>query len=122
MAKTFNFRNATLGGLTKRKVAILRQMRIPSGALRASYVRQFLTCGKENCRCQRGMKHGPFHYLVQCLGVGSVRKFLLKTPARREQAQKSIAAYAAFQEQLEELSQINTELLRRGGLSDESSR
>ena len=62
------------------------------------------------------MKHGPFHYLVQCMGVGKVRKFLLKTPAQREQARASIAAHAAIQACLEEFSQINTELLRRGAL------
>lgn len=48
------------------------------------------------------------------MGVGSVRKFLLKTAAQKEQAVVSIAAFVAFHEQLEELSQINTELLRRG--------
>ena len=68
------------------------------------------------------MKHGPFHYLVQCMGVGKVRKFLLKTPAEREQARESIAAHAAFQTRMEELSQINTELLRRGERLDESRR
>jgi hypothetical protein len=95
-------------------------MSIPASAVRASSVRQFLTCGKKNCRCQRGRKHGPFQYLVQCLGVGSIRKFLLKTPAQREQARASIAAHSVFQEQLEELSQINTELLRRGALLNDS--
>jgi hypothetical protein len=54
------------------------------------------------------------------LAVGNVRKFLLKTAAQREQAGLSIAAYAQFHEQLEELSQINTELLRRGELLSES--
>ncbi|MGA2175579.1 MAG: DUF6788 family protein [Verrucomicrobiota bacterium] len=121
MAKTFNFKGASDLDLTRRKNALLERMHIPTSAMRASYVRQFLTCGKKNCRCQRGRKHGPFHYLVQCLGVGSVRKFLLKTTAQREQARASIAAYAIFQEQLEELSQINAELLRRGELLAESA-
>jgi hypothetical protein len=48
------------------------------------------------------------------MSVGNIRKFLLKTPAQQEQANVSIAAYVVFQRQLEELSQINTELLRRG--------
>ena len=122
MAKTFNLKGASDPDLTRRKIALLAGMRIPASAVRASYVRQFLTCGKKNCRCQRGMKHGPFHYLVQCLGVGSVHKFLLKTPAQREQARASVAAHSIFQEQLEELSQINAELLRRGELLDDSPR
>jgi flagellar biosynthesis/type III secretory pathway chaperone len=54
------------------------------------------------------------------MGVGNIRKFLLKTPAQREQARASIAAHAEVQADLEELSQINTELLRRGELLDAS--
>jgi hypothetical protein len=114
MAKTFHCKSASDADLHERKITLLAQMRIPSTAVRASRVRQFLTCGKKNCRCQQGHKHGPFQYLVQCMGVGSVRKFLLKNRAQQEQALASITAYVRFQEQLEELSQINTELLRRG--------
>jgi hypothetical protein len=114
MAKIFHFKRLADADLKKRKTDLLAQMRIPSSAMRASQVRQFLTCGKKNCRCQGGSKHGPFEYFVQCMGVGSVRKFLLKTPSQRESAREGIAAYGQFQAQVEELSQINTELLRRG--------
>jgi hypothetical protein len=100
--------------LQKRKIALLKQMLVPPDLLRASYVKQYLTCGKINCRCRRGFKHGPFYYLVRCLGTGNVRKFLLKTPELRRQAREGIAAHLKFQRQLAELSEINTELLRRG--------
>jgi hypothetical protein len=120
MAKIFRCKNASHAALQKRRTALLAQMRVPSNAVRASRVRQFLTCGKKNCRCQRGHKHGPFLYLVQCMGVGRVRKFLLKTRAQQEEASASIVAFLEFQRQLEELSQINTELLRRGLPVDEA--
>jgi hypothetical protein len=45
--------------------------------------------------------------------TGKTRKFLLKTVGQEEQARVAVAAYAQFQEKLEELSQINTELLWR---------
>lgn len=114
MAKTI--RQKTTAALLKRKVVLLAQLDPPADSMRASYVRQYLTCGKRNCRCQRGHKHGPFYYLVQCLGTGRVRKFLLKTPEQRKQARMSIAAYQNHQRRLAELSEINTELLRRGEL------
>ena len=104
--------------LRKQKTVLLAQFRPPTDLLRASYVRQFLTCGKKNCRCQRGFKHGPFYYLVQCLGTGQMRKFLLKTTEQRKQARDGIAAHLEFQRQLAELSEINTELLRRGETID----
>jgi hypothetical protein len=43
-----------------------------------------------------------------------MNKFLLKTPAQRQAALAGIEHYHQFQEQVEELSQINAELLRRG--------
>jgi len=95
---------------------LLRRMQIPPQWLRASLVRQHLTCGKRNCRCQRGLKHGPFHYLTQCLRTGRVRKFLLKSERQRKQARACIAARLKFQRQLAELSEINTEMLRRDEL------
>jgi len=120
MAKIFSLESTTTPALRERITVLVSGLQVPIASIRASYVKQFLTCGKKNCRCHHGRKHGPFHYLVQCLGVGKVRKFLLKTPLQRAQAQRSIAAYAALQTLIEELSQINTELLRRGVSVDES--
>jgi len=72
------------------------------------------TCGKPNCACARGQKHGPFYYLTHCLAVGRLTKFLLKTPAIQQTIRAATAAFNQFYDGLEELSQINTELLRRG--------
>jgi len=114
MAKIYDVAGEPTSSLRKRKAALLEKLSVPRDALRASCVRQFVTCGKPNCRCRSGAKHGPFHYLVQCVRSGKTRKFLLKSSDQRQHARTSIAAYAAFQERFEELSQINTELLRRG--------
>ena len=116
MAKIFLLRNLSLIALRKRKLDLLVRLALPVDAMRASCVQQYLTCGKINCRCRRGRKHGPFHYLVQCLGPGKIQKFLLKTASQQELARASVAAYTQFQKQLEELSQINAELLRRGAV------
>jgi hypothetical protein len=99
--------------LLKRKADLLARMQPPPNFLRASYVKQYLTCGKANCRCHRGFKHGPFYYLVQCLDAGKIRKFLLKSSAQRIQARVGIAAHIKLKRQLAELTKINTELLRR---------
>jgi len=113
MAKTLNLRKKSLSALQKQKAALLKRTSVPPDFMRASYVEQYLTCGKTNCRCRRGFKHGPFFYLVQCLGTGKVRKFLLKTPDQRKQARAGIARHLKFQRLLSELSEINTELLRQ---------
>jgi hypothetical protein len=108
------FRHASTPALRQRKVALLRQLAIPSQFLRASYVERFTTCGKANCVCAQGRKHGPFYYLASGLEPGHVLKFLLKTPAQQEQGRQGVQAYQRLWEGLEELSQVNAELLRRG--------
>jgi len=114
MVKKSALHKLALAALQERKATLLSELHLSPDLVRASYVRQYLTCGKKNCRCRRGFKHGPFFYLVQCLGTGKVRKFLLKTPAQRKQARAGIAAHLKLQRRLAALSEINTELLRRG--------
>ncbi len=43
-----------------------------------------------------------------------MQSLLLKSPAQVEQARQSLAAYAQAQQALDEISQLNHELLRRG--------
>ena len=106
-------RKSTLA-LRQRKRFLLSQFQVLPDCLRASLVERFSRCGKVNCHCHHGGdKHGPFYYLTQCLAVGKVNKFLLRTPPQRQSAQHAIEHYRRLQEQLEELSQINAELLRR---------
>ncbi len=113
MAKIFEVQRKSTLALRQRRQALGRQG-APSRLVRASVVEQYFTCGKANCVCQRGKKHGPYYYLMACLTPGTIRKFRLKTPTQLEQARRSTAAYVRYLEQLEELSQINAELLRRG--------
>lgn len=114
MAKIHAVRRKSTLALRQRRTALLRQLTLPPQAIRASVVERFGTCGKPGCACHFGAKHGPYYYLTQCVAVGQVRKFLLKTPEVLATAQGAVAAFNRFYDQLEELSQINAELLRRG--------
>ena len=113
MARIYNTAKSTLA-LRQRKRFLLSQLKIRPDSLRASLVERFSRCGKANCHCHHGGdKHGPFYYLTQCLAVGKINKLFLKTDAQRQAAKAGIEHYQQLQEQLEELSQINAELLRR---------
>ena len=113
MARIYDTSKSTLA-LRQRKRFLLSQLKIRPDSLRASLVERFSRCGKANCQCHHGGdKHGPFYYLTQCLAVGRINKFLLKNAAQRQSARDAIEHYRLLQEQLEELSQINAELLRR---------
>lgn len=114
MAKVFSLRRKSTLALRQRKQALWRQVSVHPDVLRASVVERFTTCGKANCACRQGQKHGPFYYLTACLATGRILKYLLKEPEELEQARVGVTHYYQWLEQVEELSQINAELLRRG--------
>ena len=113
MARIYGTAKSTLA-LRQRKRFLLSQLKVRPDSLRASLVERFSRCGKANCHCHHGgAKHGPFYYLTQCLAVGKINKLFLKTDPQQRAARTGIEHYRQLQEQLEELSQINAELLRR---------
>lgn len=114
MAKVHALRRLATLVLRQRRQRLLAQLRLPPHLIRASVVERFTTCGKPNCACAQGQRHGPFYYLTQCLAVGHIQKFQLKSPADLQHARHATAAFNEFYDGLEELSQLNTELLRRG--------
>jgi len=114
MARIFGFRRKSTLALRERKERLLHLLKLSPDSVRASFVERYSACGKRHCSCrQGGQKHGPFYYLTQCLGVGQVNKFMLKISVQKQTAKNVIQRYRQFQALLEELSQLNTELLRR---------
>ena len=114
VAKIYKLRRTSTLALRQRKTSLLRLLSVRPDLLRASYVERFTTCGKPNCACVHGHRHGPFYYLTANLAPGHITKLLLKTPAAQRAAQNGVQGYQMHWERLEELSQINAELLRRG--------
>jgi hypothetical protein len=114
MARIYSLGRKSSLALRRRREFLLKQIKVFPDLIRASCVERYSVCGKQQCRCRRGgSKHGPFYYLTQSLAVGKVNKFLLKGKTQQERARLGIEHYRLFQELVEELSQINTELLRR---------
>ena len=115
MSRIYPLQRKSTLALRQRKAHLLRTFTFPAHLLHASLIERFLKCGKAQCRCHTtGPKHGPFFYLNRCFGAGQLQSLLLKSPAQLDQARRSLAAYAQMQALLDEISQINYELLRRG--------
>jgi hypothetical protein len=115
MSKILSLRRTSTLALRQRKAQLLRSFQPPAQLLHASLIERFLKCGKANCHCHTGgPKHGPFFYLNRCVGPGQVQSLLLKSPEQVARARQGVAAYAQALAVLDELSQLNRELLRRG--------
>ena len=100
--------------LRQRKAHLLRTLTLPPNALHASFLERFLKCGRPNCHCRTGDKHGPFFYLSRCLPKRQMRTLLLKEQSQILQARHGVQAYQELLASLDQLSWINWELLRRG--------
>lgn len=80
--------------------------------LRGSLMERYLTCGNPDCKCARGERHGPVWYLSVTLDQTHRSGCTIPTD-QVEQVRQWIANYHRVKENLEKISDINRELMRR---------
>jgi len=99
--------------LSKRSDLDLRKVLAPLGeVLRGSLMERYLTCGNPDCKCARGERHGPVWYLSVTLDQS--RRAGCTVPGDQvEQVRRWIENYHRVKENLEKISDINRELMRR---------
>jgi hypothetical protein len=98
--------------LTARRQQLLDALATLGPVLRATVVERFTQCGKGNCKCMRGEKHGPAYYLAVSYAKGRTRQvYIPKT--LRPVADTWVRNYRHALDLLEEVSSIDLELLRR---------
>ncbi len=91
----------------------LTQVLPPLGeVLRGSLMERYLTCGNPDCKCARGERHGPVWYLSVTLDQ-SHRAGCTVPVDQVEQVRRWIQNYHQVKENLEKISDINRELMRR---------
>lgn len=107
-------------GLSKISDLALRQRRQglvkllpPAGeVLRGTLLERYVTCGNPSCKCARGERHGPVWYLTVTLGPGRTTGGTISAD-HVQQVRNWIENYQRLKEDLERISEINRELLRR---------
>ncbi len=98
--------------LRHRRQGLVKLLPPAEEILRGSLIERYVTCGNPNCKCARGERHGPVWYLTVTLGPGRTTGGIIARE-KLDQVRRWIANYQAFKEQLERISEINRELLRR---------
>jgi len=101
--------------LRARRTRLARSLPSVAETLRGTQLSQGRRCGKPGCRCAQGDLHGPYSYLS--LGRERGRSRLVYVPAALAGiVARRVAASARIEAALQEISEINAELLRRGEL------
>jgi len=98
--------------LTARRQQLLDELAMLGPVLRATVIERFTQCGKGNCKCMRGEKHGPAYYLAVSYAKGRTRQVYIPK-ALRPVAETWVRNYHQALDLLEEMSSIDLELLRR---------
>jgi len=98
--------------LRQRRQGLVKLLPPAGEVLRGSLVERYVTCGNPSCKCARGERHGPMWYLTVTLGPGRTTGGII--PAEQvEQVRRWIANHQRLKDDLERISEINRELLRR---------
>jgi hypothetical protein len=97
--------------LAVRRQKLVEQLSGVGPVLRASLIERFTQCGKGDCKCMHGEKHGPAYYLTVSYAKGKTRQVYVPKDLQ-PLAQKWVRNYHQAITVLEEISSINLELIR----------
>ncbi len=112
MAARENLSRLSTLALRKRREGLTKLLPPLRDILRGSLTERYLTCGKPDCKCARGERHGPVWYLSVSLDQSHRRGATVPSP-QVAQVRRGIEGYHRVKEHLEKISDINRELLRR---------
>jgi hypothetical protein len=112
MEERENLSRLSLLVLRRRREGLAKVLPPLSEIMRGSLMERYLTCGNPDCKCARGERHGPVWYLSVTLDQ-SHRSGSTVPAEHLEQVRRWIENYHRVKEQLEKISEINRELLRR---------
>ena len=98
--------------LRKRREGLTKSLPPLAEILRGSLMERYMTCGKPDCKCARGERHGPIWYLSVTLDQAH-RTGATVPPEQVERVRRWIENYHALKHRLEKISDINREILRR---------
>lgn len=84
--------------------------------LHGSWVERFSVCSRPGCRCKRGERHGPRHYLVVRESGKQRQKYVPN--AQVDAARAGVAAHHRVLGIIEQVTQINLLLMKDGAYED----
>jgi hypothetical protein len=112
MVERVNLSKLSVLALRHRREGLTKVLPPLAEVLRGSLLERYLTCGNPDCKCARGQRHGPVWYLSVTLD--QTRRAGCTVPTDQvEQVRRWIENYHQVKENLEKISDINRELMRR---------
>jgi hypothetical protein len=102
--------NKTVKELRKERAELLAELATLSRLLHGSWVERYSVCSRPDCKCRRGERHGPRHYLVVNETGRQSQKYVANSQV--EAAMEGLAQHRRLQEIVDRITQLNLALMK----------
>ena len=96
--------------LLKKRAVLLAELGTLSQLLHGSWVERYSVCSRADCKCHRGERHGPRHYLVVHEDGRQRQKYIPNS--QTDVALAGITQYRRLQEIVDQITKLNLALLQ----------
>ncbi len=108
--------NKTIEKLLNERTKLLAELGTLSRMLHGSWVERFSVCSRPNCKCHKGHKHGPRHYLVIHENGQQRQKYIPNAQVTAALAGRS--EYSRVCEIIDRITHINLVLMKDNAYED----
>jgi hypothetical protein len=102
--------------LLRRRRQLLDELARLEQVIRGSAFERYSVCSRPQCRCHRGQKHGPRHYVAVTEAKRQRQHYIPKKQI--EAVQEGVRQYHRFLTVLDTITAINLTLMKAGRLSE----
>jgi hypothetical protein len=103
-------KNEATAGLLEERDALLEEMSTLSQLLHGSWVERYMVCSRADCKCHRGERHGPRHFLVVNEQGRQRQKYVA---SRHEPAVRAgLAQHRRLAQIVDRITQLNLALMK----------
>ncbi|MDD2598899.1 MAG: hypothetical protein PHO37_06720 [Kiritimatiellae bacterium] len=108
--------NKNVEKLLNERAALLIELSSLSHLLHGSWVQRYSLCSRKDCKCHRGERHGPRHYLVVNRDGKQRQKYVPNSQVAA--AQTGLTEYSRLSKIVDRITQINLDLMKEGAYED----
>lgn len=105
--------NKTAKKLTEERANLLAEIGTLSRLLHGTWVERYSVCSRANCKCHRGERHGPRHYVVVNEAGRQRPKYVPNSQVAA--AMEGLEQHRRLREIVDRITQINLALMKEDG-------
>jgi hypothetical protein len=102
--------NNTEKELQKERAGLLAELATLSRLLHGSWVERYSVCSRPDCKCRRGERHGPRHYLVVNEAGRQRQKYVASSQVKA--ALEGLAQHRRLRQIVDRITQLNLDLMK----------